>query len=97
MLRLVSLQGQMFYGADEQLLAAERIVCDLKWDDMARRCDSRTWLSLYTDKATGWTTVVQFSTGATMGFFSLRHRIQTSSGAPAASYAIGTGCYFLRR
>jgi hypothetical protein len=30
----------------------------------------------------GWTTGVQFPAGAVMVFFSLRHRIQTGSGAP---------------
>jgi hypothetical protein len=35
---------------------------------------------------------VRFSTGA--GNFSLRHRVQTGSGAHPASYSIGTGGSF---
>jgi hypothetical protein len=36
----------------------------------------------------GWTTGVQFPTGA--GIFSLRHRVHTSSVAHPASYQMGT-------
>jgi len=40
-------------------------------------------------KATGLATGVQFPAGAVMGYFSLRHRIQTGSGAHRASYLMG--------
>jgi hypothetical protein len=32
--------------------------------------------------------------GAMMGFSSLRHRVQTGSGAHPASYLMGTGCSY---
>jgi len=35
-------------------------------------------------------TGIQFPTGAGKGFFSLRHRVQTSSEAHPASYSVGT-------
>jgi hypothetical protein len=39
----------------------------------------------------GWMTGVQFSARTMMGYFSLRHRVQTGSGAQQASYPAGTG------
>jgi hypothetical protein len=41
---------------------------------------------------TGWTTGLVFPTGTEN--FSLRHRVQTSSGAYPASFSVGTGGFF---
>jgi len=43
----------------------------------------------------GWTTRVRFPVG--VGIFSLRHRVQTGSGAHPASYPIGTGIFLGRK
>jgi hypothetical protein len=43
--------------------------------------------------ATGWQTVVLFLAGA--GFFSVRHRVQTSSGTHHVSYQVRTKLSFL--
>jgi hypothetical protein len=45
----------------------------------------------YRDRTMGWTAGVQFLTGAVNGIFSLRHRVQTGSGARPASCLMGTG------
>jgi hypothetical protein len=51
-------------------------------------------LSQYSDWVQGWTTRVLFLTGR--GIFSLRHRVQTDSGAHPASYPVGTKSSFPR-
>jgi hypothetical protein len=51
--------------------------------------DSPEWLSQYSDYATSWTTGVQFPAGTLKGLPSLRHCVQTNSGAHQASYPGG--------
>jgi len=52
------------------------------------------WLIQYSDWAMGWTTGIQFPTGAEI--ISLRHRSQTGSAVHPASYPTGTGGSFRR-
>jgi len=47
------------------------------------------------DQATGWTTWAQLTAGDNYTIFSLRHRIQTVSGAYSASYPMSNGGCFL--
>jgi hypothetical protein len=48
-------------------------------------------LSQYSDWGTDWMTGVRFPAEAMKGFFSVRHRVRTGSGAHPASYPMGTG------
>jgi hypothetical protein len=58
----------------------------------SRRPARKFWIHPRTYLATDWMTVIQFSAGARMGFFfSIRHRVQTGSGAHSAPYSMSTG------
>jgi hypothetical protein len=46
----------------------------------------------YSEEVTGWTTGIQFPERGYI--FSLRHRVQTGSGAHPASYPKGIGSFF---
>jgi hypothetical protein len=42
------------------------------------------------DQVMGWTTGVKFTARTKMEFFSLKHNVQSGSGAHPASYPMGT-------